>query len=218
MRDDKDIAFELRRKGMTFNEISNEMRISKSTLSLWFKGQNWSKEITGEHCLKNGQLQVQRMNSAKRVSAEARDKEAVEDARSKFKSHMHETFFISGLSLYWGEGDKRTPYQVRITNTDPGIIRIFLQFLTRYSGIPRERVWISLIIYNDLNRRDCEEFWQKETGLSAEHFQKTVTIQGRGTERRSPNGICVLGVSSVVLKIKMLEWIRLLPLGLMEMK
>ena len=158
-----------------------------------------NREMRREH--------MKSMNAARKISLDATYKAAGELARDSFIANMSDQLFVSGLSLYWGEGDKRTRHQVRLTNTDPALVKIFLKFLLKYSELPLERVWVSLIRYPDTTSEGCEMYWQDQLGLGAEHFQKTVEIQGRGTERRSAYGICVVGISSSVLKVKMLTWI-----------
>ena len=48
MRDDKHIAIKLRKRGESYNKISQELSISKGTLSNWFSGLGWSETIKKE--------------------------------------------------------------------------------------------------------------------------------------------------------------------------
>lgn len=155
-----------------------------------------------------------KMNLARRAGLDKLYADAESEAKRDLARHLSDPLFVSGVSLYWGEGDKRTRHQVRVSNTDPALIRSFLKFLRRFGEVPDERVWVSLIAYPDIPILDCEGYWQRELGLDGSHFQKTVVIQGRGKERKSAYGICVLGVSSTVLKVKMLTWIAELPKNL----
>ncbi len=200
-------AMELRRMGKTYGQIVSELGVSKGTLSGWLRNEEWPKEITKRWAETEGKSQLSLMYAGKKLSMQARRQRATEEALVDFEKYWPNPLFVAGLALYWGEGDKKTAYQARLTNTDPELIRIFLSFLLTFGDLPKERVWVSLIIYDDLDVSTCELFWQKATNLSADHFQKTVMIKGRSIEKRSPNGICVLGISSVDLKTKMLVWI-----------
>lgn len=155
----------------------------------------------------SGRERAEHMNRLRRRNLDALYETARLEALNTFVRHRIDPLFVAGLALYWGEGDKRTRHQVRITNTDPALIRTFLAFLRIYADLPEERVWVSLIVYPDIVISECEQYWQNALGLGSEHFQKTVVIQGRGTERRSQYGICILGLSSAVLKVKMQTWI-----------
>lgn len=207
MNNKKKEAIELRKSGLSYSKISSNLGVPKGTLSGWFRNETWSKEVRKTLSQNSNQYQMGLINKARKQSLEQKENRVIDEALTMFNERQLDPLFIAGLCLYWGEGDKRTRHQVRITNTDPGIIRLFLRFLNVYSNILQERVWIALIIYKDLDIETCETFWQKETGLTASHFQKTITIAGKGTERRSPHGICILGISSTELKTKISTWI-----------
>ena len=151
--------------------------------------------------------QVVGVAATRKGSAEQRDRDAEMKARESFQTYWPDPLFVAGLSLYRGGGDKVGRYQVRFTNTDPELIYLFLKFLNAYTPEYKERIWISLIQYAGTNRETNEQFWQAKTMIPTEQFQKTVTIKSKSIERKSPHGICVVGVSSVSLKIKMMTWI-----------
>lgn len=150
---------------------------------------------------------VAAMNNARKKNTATRNEAAKREALEQFTDYYQQPLFTLGLGLYWGEGDKKTRYQVRLTNTDPELIRTFLNFLEAYAKEFKDRIWISVIRYEGTDKTQCERFWQEKTDLIPQQFQKTVTVKSRGIERKSPYGICVIGISSVKLKIKMLAWI-----------
>lgn len=48
-----------------------------------------------------------------------------------------------GLGLYWGEGDKsKNNTSVRLSNTDPQIIKKFKEFLVKICGVKKRKVFI----------------------------------------------------------------------------
>ena len=49
-----------------------------------------------------------------------------------------------GLGLFWGEGNKVNTYAVRLGNTDPGLLRIFLKFLRKVYAIEESRLRFGL--------------------------------------------------------------------------
>jgi orotate phosphoribosyltransferase-like protein len=48
MRNDRHLAIKLRKKGLSYNKISKELEIPKSTLHYWFRNLKWSQEIKKE--------------------------------------------------------------------------------------------------------------------------------------------------------------------------
>ncbi len=108
-----------------------------------------------------------------------------------------------GLGIYWGEGDKRTKNAIRLTNTDPELIKTFTKFLLTICQLEKRKLLYNLICFNDSNPDEVRSYWAKELKISKEKFGKIVQIpqQGKGTYRRkSKYGVCILIVSNMKLK------------------
>ena len=45
-----------------------------------------------------------------------------------------------GLGLYWGEGNKKNRNSIRLGNTDPRLIKMFLRFMLEIFGIKKEKL------------------------------------------------------------------------------
>ena len=142
---------------------------------------------------------------------------AKNEALSDLQELKYNPLFIAGIMLYWGEGDKKNKHRVRLTNTDPDMIKLFSQFLAA-CNVPKERIYAQAIIYPDLDHETCRLYWSNKSGIPLSNFTKCSVIQGRHKNNKLPYGICIVGVSSSYLKVKLLEWIRLLPRELMEKK
>ncbi len=66
--------------------------------------------------------------------------EARSEARQEFEQLKYHPLFIAGLMLYWGEGDMRSRSQVRLINTDPEMIPLFVFFLRHVCLIPEKKL------------------------------------------------------------------------------
>lgn len=198
------IAGELRKAGKTYAEISRETGVATGTLSHWLKD---IRPLVFDEKTKQRLEKIAALNALREERSRAKDADIELAARNEFNVHFGAPLFITGLSLYWGEGDRKTAYQTRITSTDPGILAIFIRFIRAYAPKFGSRIWVSLVTYDDFNIEECEKYWRAATGLTAEQFQKTTLIKGKGVERRSPYGMCTVGVSSVELKKTMVTWI-----------
>jgi hypothetical protein len=100
-----------------------------------------------------------------------------------------------GLGLYWGEGNKANKYSVRIGNTDPALIKVFMKFLTELYGVKQESLRFALQIFSDINPKNALDYWVKELEVDPSQFYKpTVTISGSiGTYRKkSEYGVLTL--------------------------
>lgn len=219
MRKDKEIAFKMRKNGKSYNEIHAALKIPKATLSDWFSKIDWSNDmakklavaIQKQHTVRLIELDKVRGIHLKRLYEEAR-----EEARMDLSELKYNPLFIAGLMLYWGEGDKLTKYSTAITNTDPDLIRLYVLFLKNACRIPEEKIKAHVLIYPDLNEENCRKYWARESGIKLSHFTKSTTILGRHKTRRIKYGVCIIGISSTYFKVKMLEWLKLLPVELMN--
>lgn len=100
-----------------------------------------------------------------------------------------------GVGLYWGEGNKASKNQVRLGNTDPYLIRVFLKFLTRICGVNPDDLCFNIQIFNDLDPDVALSYWVNELGMKPEQFYppRVSPSQSTGTYKRR----CLYGVLSV---------------------
>ena len=97
-----------------------------------------------------------------------------------------------GVGLYWGEGNKANKHSVRLGNTDPALLNIFIKFLVDLFGVDKTRLRFGLQLFSDTNPDDALAFWTNKLGVNASQFYKiTVTISGSiGTYRhKNINGV-----------------------------
>jgi transcriptional regulator with XRE-family HTH domain len=212
MRVDKDNAIALRMQGKGYNEICSELGMSKSTLSKWFKGIDFLEDIKSTLMKKNLFESTERMKSLNKIrgaTLNATYETSAIKALEELQEYRNNPLFIAGISLYWGEGDKLTRNQTRLTNTDPEMIKIFMAFLFEICKVPRDKIRIALFIYSDLDESECKKFWSEVTGIQT--FHKTQILPSRHKTKKLPFGVCTVVVSNTILKKKINIWIDQLP-------
>lgn len=219
MRKDKKEALQLRSSGKSYNEIKGLLGVPKSTLSDWLHKTHWSKKIKRILAAKAQEKNTIRLRNLNKIRGEhlARlYREARSEAKEEFEYFKLHPLFISGITIYWGEGDKLSRHQIRIGNIDPLMIRLFVKFLCEACGIPKKAVRAYILLYPDLDPDKCKDFWIKKSGLATKNFNKCVVIQGRHKTRRLAYGVCYVGITSTYLKEKMRVWLTLLPRELVK--
>lgn len=219
MRKDKEQIFKLRKSGKSYHEIQKEMGVPRSTLSEWFGSQEWSKEISKELIKKATNGHVIRIKELNKIRGENLKKiylQAEVEAKEDFEVLKYHPLFIAGLMIYWGEGNKASPHRVGIANTEPQMIKLFVNFLTKVCSIKSLIIKSWILIYPDLNEDECIKYWIENTGLVKEQFYKTITIAGKHKTRKLSYGVCSVGVSSAYLKRKIMKWIELLSEDLVQ--
>lgn len=111
--------------------------------------------------------------------------------------------FGMGIGLYWGEGSKRGNGGVRVTNSDPKLIRKFIEFLETIYGIEKAKLRFSVQIFDDISPKKALRFWKDELKVSESQFYKVVVskIRGKGTYRyKSENGVIIVYFNNIKLK------------------
>lgn len=111
-----------------------------------------------------------------------------------------------GIGLYWGEGNKRNPNTIRLGNTDPFLIRKFIQFLKDILGVPVSKLRFGLQIFSDMSAAQARRIWLEHLrgfGISVEQFQRPVITSARspGTYREKTQwGVLTVYCSNIKLK------------------
>ncbi len=214
MRKDKEIAIKLRSSGKTYTEISRELGILKGTLSGWFCGLEWSdtaKKLNSLNANTKARAHMIQMNILRKEKLTAGYELMKVTAENEFSLFATDPHFIAALMLYLGEGDKSLKTgMVRITNTDPAVLRIFTIFLEKFCAIKKERLRAWILLYPDLNENDCKKYWSQALLLPHENFYKSQTIQGKHKTKRLHYGVGTIIIGDKRLKVKILRWIELL--------
>lgn len=111
--------------------------------------------------------------------------------------------FGIGLALYWGEGTKRGNGGMRITNSDPKLLRKYIDFLETFLTVDRKRFRFSIQIPDDVSPIQALKFWTKQLGFGREHFYKPliIKVRGNGTYKyRTKYGTVIMYFNNTKLK------------------
>jgi len=105
---------------------------------------------------------------------------------------------IVGVILWWAEGtksrrDKRwksaRSYPVELTNTNPAVIKVFVDFLREDLRISPERIHVQLQIHEGDDKTELEKYWSEITGVSTQRFNKTI-VRPIGRKVGKSKGTC----------------------------
>ena len=213
MRKDKQKAEELRRAGKSYKAIRKELGIPISTLSDWFRNTSWSTEIRDRLFKETSWTNLDRLRlmvAATKKKFALLHEQYRQEAISQFPKLKKDPFFVAGIMLYWGEGDKNVNNSaIRLCNSDMGMIRFFYIFLRKILNIPIEKIKFNLLLYPDLVDTVQKNTWSKTTGIPLANFRKSVFITGRHPTRRLSHGVGNLYVGGRKHKEKLLKWIEL---------
>jgi hypothetical protein len=213
MRRDKQLAITLRKEGKTYREIEKEINISRSTLCEWFKNEDWSKKLKNNNINKNITLSTNRiliLNQARQIKLANLYFKVSEEAEKEYQIFKKDPLFMAGLMLYAGEGDKRNQNNTRISNSEFYIHDIFIKFSEKYLNIEKKNIKFNLLVYPDLDIKECCNIWSRELGIDLGNFHKTQVLKGKESTKKLQYGVGISIISSVVVvKKKILRWLDL---------
>ena len=165
----KQNAIKLRKAGYSYNMISKELNIAKSTLSNW---------LTNIPFVPNKEV-LQRVGEAKLKSALYKQRIKFEnitrmkdEAAKEVGKLSSRDLFMLGIGLYLGEGSK-SHEEVRIVNTDPIIIKLGIKWLMEFGGVRKEHLRVAVHGYPDHDINKLVNFWSKELHIPVKYFIKT---------------------------------------------
>lgn len=215
--EEKISAQKLRKKGYSYSEIQTKIHVSKDTLSRWCRDIQLTQDqlIRLINKKKNGQKKgsiVAAQN--KRNSRIIKTKEIHEESAKQVGMFTIRDKFISGVSLYAGEGDK-TDSQVGFSNTNPDLIEFMIWWFRRFCKISENKYRGSLWLHQGLDEEKAKIFWSKLTNIPLSQFNKTYIAQSKPHSNKIRKNIHQYGVfairfSNAVIHRRIMGWISAL--------
>lgn len=191
-------ATELRRQGKSYKEIRTSVRVSKGTLSLWLRDikltpQQMSVLLRGRE---KSRYAGAKANQRKRIERTRYLRELGQKEAGNFYTNP---LFLSGLMLYWAEGDKSVEHEVvKFTNSDPKMIVLIMRWFREFCQVPEEKFRACMHIHALHCRPDIEQYWSDLTGIPLHQFHKTQVKPTTLKHRKNPlyDGTCAISINS----------------------
>lgn len=85
-----------------------------------------------------------------------------------------------GIGLFWGEGTKKNSHSVRLCNSDPNLIKKFIEFLVVIYKVEKSKFRFQLQTYDVKNISEHLTFWQRTLKMHKSQFYKPTILKKRG--------------------------------------
>lgn len=203
---EKQLVFELRRKGYSYSQIRKRVNVSKSTLSLWLRSMPLTKDQIDLLRGKNPK-RIEKFRNTMKMKRDASEKKFFEKVSKDLGVITKRERFVVGLYLYWGEGTKAADCTTAITSTDPDIVRFFVHWLNDF-GIKNEQMKVVLHLYKDMDIKREMNFWSKYLGISLSNFRKPYIKKTRLYDITYRSGFSHGTCSVLYLNKDMYQYIR----------
>jgi hypothetical protein len=175
-------ARRLRRKGLSIRSISEGLRVSKSSISIWCKDIEMTprqKEVLFRKAVRAGHkgrmigAEMNRKKKERRISFHKKS------GKRDIGSFSKRDFLMAGIALYWGEGSKTS--KLSFSNSDPDMIYFMYRWLQEVMGVQKKDI-VPRIFINEIHQprvRKVLKFWSHLLNVPNENFKKTILIKTR---------------------------------------
>jgi hypothetical protein len=183
----------LYKKGNSAAEIGNELGIS------------WRKVI----------YLMEKHNIRRRSRSEATYRKLNPEGNPfKIKRNLskeEEQLKTIALGLYLGEGTKSNSISVRLSNSDPNLINIFLKFLKNICGVKTQKIKLWLTLHSDISATEAKLYWSQCLNIPLSRFSESVIVNHRGNgffRKSSLYGTATVCVHNMKLRKILQEWVN----------
>ena len=188
----------LRHKGLSPVEISKKCDVPQSTVWRWTKDIRLTDNQINRLRLKqfiNVDLATTKASVDKSLRRELAYNHGRQDAINRSKLHA------MGCMLYWGEGSKprRQRGRVCLVNSDPYLLKLFINFLTIEYSVPVDKIGLYIQYYEDGDIDHIKEYWSQQLVMPISCFKKAFKKKSKSNKTCNPYGTCSVVVCDTLL-------------------
>ncbi len=147
---EKNKAIRLRKKGLSYSEIESQVNVSRASLSLWLRDIPLS-DTHKERLYKKQLVQHERAWYLIRQRRIEKTDKIYRESSAQIGTISIRELWLLGIALYWAEGSKAKEHNVSqgvvFSNSDPMMIRLFLDWLRKCVGINDAEILYSLYLH-----------------------------------------------------------------------
>ena len=207
---EREKAAELRKKGLTYPEIMQRLKISKGSLNHWLRDIPYmptenTREKRRIASINSGMVLHKR--KIQRVT------QIAEEAKREIQYLKFNELKLLGIMAYWTEGSKTDDSLVQFTNSDPSFIKFSLKWLREICEVQEQKLRLRIRVHSDLDSEKVKNYWSEITNIPISQFHKTTTkisgSNGKG-KNKLKYGIATITVCDTNLHYRIKGWINAL--------
>jgi len=211
MRYEKEQATKLRLQGKSYSQITDLLKVPKSTLSGWLQNivlsESSQEKISLRAKKKSTEALIKKNKQQTHLAQQRAQSTRLQAAIEVGKLSKRELFLI-GTALYWAEGykrpivhngKKRTYHPIKLSNSDPQLIVVFMEFLKQVCQVPESKISAGIRIYQHHNAQQLLQFWHKTTKIPLNKFHKFYYGVSKSSLGKRPFNILPYGTIQIVV-------------------
>lgn len=214
----KDHVRELRRGGLSLNQISEKTLIPRTTICTWITDIKLTEKQSSNlrdrvlKALQIGRIKAQEINRNEKAR---REEELLLKGTREVKRLSQRELFLIGIALYWAEGFKnKHEHRLGFCNSDPTMIKFYIKWLEKCLQVKKNNIVLRVTL-NEAYKDKINEFqtyWSETTGVPLQQFTKPFYQSAKW--KRTYNSGTYHGVLRIHVKdsldhlLKMRGWIE----------
>jgi hypothetical protein len=178
--------------------------VSRSSASLWVRDVPLTEEQIAELHRRSATSPGQLAGAAANAAL-GRARRFSSQLEGRTRVGAGDRLHLAGCMLFWAEADKHRN-GVRLANSDPDLLRLFVAFLRRCYDADVSRIAVSCNLFADhLERqRQIEDFWLRTLGLPRSCLRKSiVNVYSKYSQKKRrnklPYGTCKVSYSDTAV-------------------
>jgi len=202
----------LREKGFSIKEIERQLKVSRSSVSIWVRDVELTKaQIEKLYVNKRtGALRGCMVAAANKIRRTKEiEKRLKQEGEREVGRMLKRDRFIAGVALYFAEGEK-TRGKASFSNSDSRAIKFMVGWFREFCLVPEEKFRCSIYLHDNLSELKAKRFWSRLTEVPFSQFTKTYIVKNNPNRlRKAINqfGVLRITVNDVKLQRKIIGWI-----------
>lgn len=189
----KNIAIDMRKRGLSYSDIENRIHVPRSTLSFWLSEIKLPDELKKK-------LEAKRMAGIKKASAKRilKLQKNIQDIKTSsaknIKQISKKELWLIGVVLYWRErllsgSESDIRKGVKFTSSDPYLVKLFLKWLKDIGGIKNNEIDFDIFM-SDVDKgnkaviNEAISFWSEVTEFPENWFTKIYYHKSKQKRKR----------------------------------
>lgn len=195
--EEKQIAIELRKKGLSYKQILQKVNVSKDSVSRWCR----DIILTPEQMEELLHRKLKGSEKGRIIGAKKNQEKRTKEIETMLNEGINEIGelskrdrFLIGIALYAGEGGKKN---LQFANSDPKIINFMMTWFREFCNVPENKFRGAIWIHDNLDANKAKEFWSNLTKIPHHQFYKTYIAENKVNSRKIRKNIHKFGVFSI---------------------
>jgi len=178
-----------RERGLSVKQIARLVGVAPSSVSVWVRDVPLTREQL-EALRQMNPAYNRQLRGANGNAERGRARRLSYQEEGRVKARLGDASHVAGVMLYWGEGDKWSKNSARLSNSDPDLLRLFVEFLRTHFDIPDEKLRVTCHLFADHIERqgEIEQFWLDLLGLPRSCLCKShVNVYSKYSQKKRQN-------------------------------